>query len=606
MSEAERIADAIIREVGPNIVLGLPLGLGKAPHLVNALYARAAADRSIKLTIFTALTLEKPHYANDLERRFLEPVIERLFGLYPGLEYARALRQGNLPPNIEVNEFFFLAGQWLGVPRAQQSYISANYTHAYRYLIARGVNVITQLVAKREGRYSLSCNTDTTLDLLKARRDGAAKFMLVGQVNAELPFMGGEGDLPAGEFAHILDDPSAAFPLFAPPNEPVGLTEYAIGLNAARLVPDGGTLQIGIGRDGDAIAQSLILRQKNNAVFREAVAALAPRDAMKSELGTFNIGLHGLSEMLVPSFLELIGAGVLKREVDGILLHGGFFLGPKSFYKRLREMQPHEHARICMNAISFTNQLYGDEAARTAARVGARFVNTTMMATLLGAAVSDGLADGRVVSGVGGQYNFVAQAFALPDARSILTLDATRAKHGRMTSNIVWNYAHVTIPRHLRDVFVTEYGVADVRGKSDAEVIAAMLGIADSRFQPDLLARAKDAGKIAKTYEIPAAHRENTPDRISRALTPLRERGALPLFPFGTDFDETEQRLMPVLEHLADAHSSELIALALHGFTRPPVPGEAAALARLSLAQPKTLSDRLYRILLRGALRSAP
>ena len=55
------------------------------------------------------------------------------------------------------------------------------------------------------------------------------------------------------------------------------------------------------------------------------------------------------------------------------------------------------------------------------ARVDARFVNNAMMATLMGAAISDGLENGQVVSGVGGQYNFVAQAFALPGARSILT-----------------------------------------------------------------------------------------------------------------------------------------------------------------------------------------
>ncbi len=602
MSEAERIADAIIREVGPNIVLGLPLGLGKAPHLANVLYARAAADRSIKLTIFTALTLEKPRYSSDLERRFLEPVIARLFGGYPDLAYAQALRHGTLPPNIEVNEFFFLAGQWLNVPHAQQSYISANYTHAYRDLIARGVNVITQLVAKRGNRYSLACNTDTTLDMLKARKDGAAKFLLVGQVNSELPFMEGEGDLPQSEFAHILDDPSVEFPLFAPPNEPVGLTEYAIGLNAARLIPDGGTLQIGIGRDGDAVAQSLVFRHKHNAVFREAAAALSPHDALKSELGTFEAGLHGVSEMLVPSFLALIDADVLKRAVDGIVLHGGFFVGPKSFYKRLHEMDAEERARIRMNAISFTNELYGDVAARSAARVGARFINSTMMATLLGAAVSDGLADGRVVSGVGGQYNFVAQGFALPDGRSILMLDSTRKKRGRVTSNIVWNYAHETVPRHLRDIYVTEYGVADLRGRTDAECIAAMLAIADSRFQPELLARAKEAGKIANAYEIPAAHRENTPERIARALTPYREY--LPAFPFGTDFDKIERQLMPVLEHMADAHASELLALALHAFTRPSVPGEAESLARMALDRPKSFADRLYNLLLSGALRS--
>jgi hypothetical protein len=77
-ADADRIAEAIIAKVGKKIVLGLPLGLGKAPHIANALFARASADPSIKLTIFTALTLEKPRYKNVLERRFLEPVIERL------------------------------------------------------------------------------------------------------------------------------------------------------------------------------------------------------------------------------------------------------------------------------------------------------------------------------------------------------------------------------------------------------------------------------------------------------------------------------------------------------------------------------------------------
>ena len=58
--DADALAEAIVREVGPKIVLALPLGLGKANHVANALYARAVADKSIRLTIFTALTLEKP------------------------------------------------------------------------------------------------------------------------------------------------------------------------------------------------------------------------------------------------------------------------------------------------------------------------------------------------------------------------------------------------------------------------------------------------------------------------------------------------------------------------------------------------------------------
>ena len=99
---ADRLADAIIARVGKSIVLALPLGLGKANHVANALFARAAADASIRLRIFTALTLEKPHPSSDLERRFLAPIAERSFGGYPDLAYAVALRKG-LPSNVASN-----------------------------------------------------------------------------------------------------------------------------------------------------------------------------------------------------------------------------------------------------------------------------------------------------------------------------------------------------------------------------------------------------------------------------------------------------------------------------------------------------------------------
>jgi hypothetical protein len=609
-SDPEAIAEDIIRDVGTNLVVGLPLGLGKANHVVNALYARAAADRSIKLTLFSALTLEKPRPSSLLERRFIGPVIDRLFGGYPDLAYAAALHAGELPPNIEVIEFFFLAGKWLRVPYAQEHYISANYTHASSYLLTRGLNVVTQLVAKRvvDGvtRYSLSCNTDTTLDILRARREGRASFKLIGQVNSELPFMPGDGDLPADEFSAVLDSPATDFPLFAPPAEPVSDTKYAIGLHAAGLVPDGGSLQIGIGQVGDALAQSLILRHRDNARFREIAARLAPGCAM-AETAPFATGLYGVSEMVFEAFLGLISAGVLRREVDGAVLHGAFFLGPQSFYRALREMTPEQRARIQMTAVSFTNELYGDEVAKRRARIDARFVNSAMMATLMGAAISDGLDNGQVVSGVGGQYNFVAQAFALEGARSILTLESTRREKGGVVSNIRWSYGHATIPRHLRDIVVTEYGVADLRGKSDAEVIAAMLKVADSRFQAELMRQAMDARKLPKGHEIPVAHRANFPDRIAAALKPARAAGLLPAFPFGSDFTEVEQRLIPALETLHDASRSPL---ALAGLLMKGLrPGDASAqpaLARMGLDRPNTFSDRLYRALVNGALKRTP
>ncbi|HVT55296.1 MAG TPA: acetyl-CoA hydrolase, partial [Xanthobacteraceae bacterium] len=212
---AEKVADAIIREVGKKIVLALPLGLGKANNIANALYRRAAADASISLTIFTALTLEKPHPKNEIERRFIEPVIERLFGGYPDLLYAKAIRDGSLPKNITVNEFFLLAGKWLHVPYMQQNYIAANYTHAMRYVLDRGVNVAVQLVAKRGNRYSLSCNPDITLDLLRERAARRADFKLAAEVNENLPFMPGDAEVPEDTFSHVLESPESNFPLFA-------------------------------------------------------------------------------------------------------------------------------------------------------------------------------------------------------------------------------------------------------------------------------------------------------------------------------------------------------------------------------------------------------
>jgi ribosomal protein L30/L7E len=602
-----RIADAIVEKIGKTIVLAMPLGLGKANHIANALYAKAAADRSIRLTIFTALTLSTPRAKSELERRFLDPIGQRLFSGYPALDYATAVHAGKLPPNIEINEFFFEAGQWLGSPYAQQHYISANYTHALRYTLDRGVNVVGQLVAHRAAEaprpYSLSCNPDLTLDLLALRRAGRVDFLFAGQLNSELPFMPGDAAIGAEEFDLVLDGPQTDFALFAPPREPVSLAEYAAGLHAASLVPDGGTLQIGIGSLGDAVAQALILRQRHNGEFCGLLSRLGHDPARSAAIRTerFDTGLYGCSEMFVEGLLDLFRAGILKREVDGVVLHAGFFLGSRAFYQALREMPAEVARKIGMTSISYVNELYGDEEQKRRARIDARFLNDAMMATLLGEVISDGLDDGRVVSGVGGQYNFIAQGFALEGARSAIVLRANRHVNAKVQSNIRWRYAHTTIPRHLRDIVVTEYGVADIRGKSDREVIAAMLAIADSRFQGELLRQAKDAGKIERSFELPASARDNTPDVIARTLRPAADSGLLPAFPFGTDFTEVEQRLIPALQTLKNASTGQLVALIARGIASRPGKHDDC-LARLGLNKPRTAAEWLYAALVRGAL----
>ena len=349
----------------------------------------------------------------------------------------------------------------------------------------------------------------------------------------------------------------------------------------------------------------MVLRHDNSVEFQNLLTRLQAREVVPSLDNTapFAAGLYGCTEMFVEGLLDLFEAGILKREVDGAVLNAAFFLGSRKFYKTLREMPEAQRSKFHMTAVSFVNEIYGDEERKRAARVNARFINDAMMATLLGDVVSDGLDNGQVVSGVGGQYNFVSQGFALEGARSIIMLHSHRVTKGRAQSNIRWNYGHTTIPRHLRDIIVTEYGVADLRGKSDREVIAAMLSISDARFQDGLLEQATAAGKIERSFEIPARWRKNTPAFIETALRPAREAGTLPAYPFGTDFTDMEQRLLPALLVLKTSSPLQLAVLVFKGLS----PGTDCddCLARMALAKPASIKERLYAALVRGAVRQS-
>jgi acyl-CoA hydrolase len=628
-------AAAIIDRVGPRIVLALPLGLGKANHVANALFKRAVEDRAIKLHILTGLTLEKPRGRPELQQRLLDPLVERLFGDYPDLDYAIALREGRLPPNVKVTEFYVQPGGWLSVAAAQRAYTSLNYTHVSREVLRRRVNVLAQLVARREAngatQLSLSCNPDVTLDILpelEARRAAGEPLAIVGQVNSRLPFMSGDAELVAERFDYLLEGPACEFKLFAPPRRAVSLADYAAGLHVASLVKDGGTLQIGIGSIGDAVAYGLVLRHERPDTFRAALAAITKPHRLPErwlELAPFERGLYGASEMLVDGFLDLYRAGILKRRaygdpalqrrIDdggaspgdppgrGPVVHAAFFIGSRALQDALAELTEAGIDDIAMTAVSFTNTLRGAEALKRAQRRHARFVNNAMIATLLGDIVSDALEDRRVVSGVGGQHDFVVQAHELDEARGIIVLNATREAGSGPASNIRWSYPHTTIPRHLRDIVVTEYGVADLRGKSDRDCIAAMLAIADARFQPELLKAAQRAGKIEAEFRVPEFARRNRPDWLEATLAPFRAQGLFPEYPFGTDLTPVEQRLARALRRLKrwSANKPKLALQAARGLVSANAADEEA-LARLGLAPPTTLRDRLYRALVSRAL----
>lgn len=616
LADATACVDQALAAVGKHIVLALPLGLGKANLVANAFYQRAQQDPDLSLHIITALSLELPVSNDALAKRFLQPLAEQLYADVPELLYAQARQRGELPTNIQVSEFFFSPGQLLNKASAQQHYISSNYTHVVRDLDAAGVNVLAQMLAPHpsdQSLCSLSCNTDLTKDLIDFIKAKNKRLFCIGEINQQLPYMPNDAEFDTKVFDCVFEayPTRSGYPLFPIPNQPVNLNQYAIALQVSSLIKDGGTLQIGIGSLGDAIAAILALRHTDNDQYCQLHDELIQHFSgnnnpqLTRQTRHFKQGLYGASEMLVEGLLHLRQCGVLTRTIaDGIYCHGGFFAGSASFYDQLRKLSESERRGIEMTRISYINQLYQDETLKRQQRLHARFVNSAMMVSLTGAVVSDALKEQQVVSGVGGQYNFVAQAHELDNARSIICLPSTRISGGTLHSNIVWEYSHTTIPRHLRDIVITEYGVADLRSLCDRDVIIKMLAISDARFQSQLLQRAQQAGKVERDFTLPKAWENNLPAKLEHILLQPKYLPSLAYFPLGNDFSDAETVLAIALQYLKD-HSSkqQRLKLMLNGWQqrghRHSLWGDA--LQRMKLDKPESLREKCYRYLLLGA-----
>ena len=708
-SDVKRSVDDVLDYMGSEISFAMTIALGKPILFINELYKRAKKDPSIRLNIVTALALERPKLKNEMEKRFMGPIVERIFDGTPEFDYMRDFRAGKLPKNVEIYEFFNKAGGYIGQPEAQRNHLNSNYTHVVRDAVDFGCNVFGQLISCREenGRtiYSMGCNTDICLEAIKemhGMRASGRKVAIIGEVNRRLPFMYGDAVIDGDQYDVLLRGSAFDYPLFGPPKESVNLRDHAIGLHVSTLVKDGGTLQIGIGALGDAIAAGLNMRQKENGSYNKAIEALdIPKkySALIDKVGgtgRFEKGLYGSSEMFVDPFLQLYKSGVLRRKVfdsiplmklinagtlsaeelpadileqlleiegiqpvlttkdftmlshfgilkegllfrDGCLIDGekripadlryaenlaaikpllgrklnhgkvilgAFFIGPRAFYDTLNTMSEDERKLFGMSGVEKVNQLYGDEELRSLQRKDGRFVNAGMMVNVFGAITSDTLECGRVVSGIGGQYNFVSMAHALPDARLIMMIRSTRFACKRVKSNIIYSYGHTSIPKHLRDIIVTEYGIADVRGKPDGKIIEEILKITDSRFQDALIREAKRHGKLAPDFALAPEYRQNFPEKLERVLKPFRDQGHLAPFPFGTDLSTEEIAIGGALKSFVASKKPAMLRAVMKELFKP-VPVHAHPyLKRMELDRPKTSREKMMRKVMLSALRA--
>ena len=700
------IAKDIVERVGKKVVMAIPLGIGKPIGLTNALYRLACEDKSINLTILTALTLARPVLHNELEKRFIEPILERTLKDYEDPLYERARQLQQLPDNINVIEFFFAPGAYINNSSVQQQYLCAKYTSAVQDGINYGINVFAQQVAyspATPNQYSLSCNSDIFQDVVNRLNEFMAagkKVAIVAEVNLNLPYMTGDALINEDTFTDIVDV-GHYHALFAIPSDEISVSDHMIGLYTACLIPDDSCLEIGIGKLSNAVADAVILRQKNNAVFQETLKKLSANEKFGdiiSAVGAtagFDKGVYASTEMLSDEFMHMYAAGILKKRVydhiglqrllnsqmitenvtpktievllenkiinpvltaddfqflqkfgifnanvsyqDGTLvlasgekitpdlstsmliifdkclgkqlktgkiLHGGFFLGNGDFYQALRDLSPEELQLFDMTSIIRTNSLHWNYELLQLQRKNARLINSAMMVTLGGGVVSDGLKDLQEFSGVGGQFDFVNMAQELKGARSIINCRSTRKSKDGVQSNIVWDYPTLTIPRYLRDIVVTEYGIADCRSKVDSEVIKAMLNVADSRFQQQLLNQAKKCGKISQDYTIPKMFQNNLPSSINPVILNLQSKGFCKPYPFGSELTEEEQVLKRVLLSLKNSSKTKLLLLMFGSlFYFSGDEKYSRYLSRMKLEKPQNIQDYMYKKLFKYVLR---
>lgn len=147
---------------------------------------------------------------------------------------------------------------------------------------------------------------------------------------------------------------------------------------------------------------------------------------------------------------------------------------------------------------------------------------------------------------------------------------------------------------------VTEYGIADLRGKTDRQVIEALLNITDSRFQTELIAQAQQAGKLPEAFCLDPRFADNSPERLQAIAA--RHPHLFPEYPLGSDFSAQEQDLLRALNWLKSKFKlTQIYRLGKATLEAPSAQAFPEHLARMNLTNPDGLREEVYqRVLLAG------
>ena len=275
------------------------------------------------------------------------------------------------------------------------------------------------------------------------------------EVNKHTPRVRG-GMIHISEIDGIVEND---LPLFENPNRPAAVEDDAIGRIIAGLVEDGSCLQMGIGALPDAVCAALT--------------------------GHRDLGVH--TELFSPGLVALMKAGAVtnsRKVTDPGLSIFTFALGDKALYDFIDD-----NAAVESRPVAWVN-----DPAVIARNDRAVSVNATLQIDLSGACNSEHLA-GKQFSAAGGQLDFVRGAYASKGGKSIIACHST-AKEGTLSRITTRLDGPVTTPRNDTHIVVTEFGWADLKGKSTAERAKALISLAHPKFRDELTAAARTQGSL--------------------------------------------------------------------------------------------------------------
>ena len=428
--------------VRPTDTLAVPLGPGQPTAFLHALGER---DDWQDLAVFGALLV-------DFFPLFTRKGVRLLSGFFGPVE--RALVAGGHAVHFIPSDF-------------------RRFAKLARSMAPR---VMATAVAKPDanGLMSLSLHAGATVhELLRCGRD--PKRVLVAEVNRNLPRTLG---LPP-EFPHALHASEVDFvveserPVIALPEAPPDAIERRIAEHARAFIEDGATLQTGIGGVPSLIAQML---------------ADGPGG---------DYGIH--SEMFTDGLMHLYHAGKVSNRKglhDGISI-ATFAMGTRALYDWLEGNE----------AVRFLPVDQVNEPGLIARNRRVISINGALSVDLVGQVVADRIGE-REHSGIGGHEDFVTGAAFSEGGHSLICLPSTANTSNGCISRIVADFplgTCITTPRHQVDVIITEYGAAELAGKTAAERVSAQVAIAHPAVRDALLARVADLPLIPSEPGEPGA-----------------------------------------------------------------------------------------------------